>query len=118
MVYRDYLGIDCHEVAKTLPNSPSLSVSATTPSELAISVLDTRRVMRSTVPLGVSPDRSTRARWTLPLLLLAVLGLVVPGLVAPATAYAADDPGIKVEVNKLVTTNSEGVVENDNQLTQ
>ena len=74
--------------------------------------------MRSTVPLGVSPDRSTRARWTLPLLLLAVLGLVVPGLVAPATAYAADDPGIKVEVTRLVSTDSDGVAESDNQLTK
>ena len=74
--------------------------------------------MRSTVPPGVSPERSRRARWALPLLLLAILGLVIPGLVAPATAYAADDPGIKVEVNKLVATDKEGNGESDTQLIQ
>ena len=74
--------------------------------------------MRSTVPPGVCPERSRRARWALPLLLLAILGLVIPGLVAPATAYAADDPGIKVEVNKLVATDKEGNGESDTQLIQ
>ena len=74
--------------------------------------------MRSTVPPGVCPERSRRARWALPLLLLAILGLVIPGLVAPATAYAADDPGIKVEVTKLVATDKEGNGESDTQLIQ
>ena len=74
--------------------------------------------MRSSVPPGVCPERSRRARWALPLLLLAILGLVIPGLVAPATAYAADDPGIKVEVNKLVATDKEGNGESDTQLIQ
>ena len=74
--------------------------------------------MRSTVPPGVCPERSRRARWALPLLLLAILGLVIPGLVAPATAYTADDPGIKVEVTKLVATDKEGNGESDTQLIQ
>ena len=41
---------------------------------------------------------------------------MLPGL--STTAHAADDPGIKVEVNKLVATNPEGTVEGDTQLTK